>query len=105
MTIVSDITTYSNNRFKLVKGFIGAFRLMHFLPVIIGTIIGVCVAILTLKGDDTFSTLFQNISNGTIPIAPLIFFTLAIFFQQAFLGIQNDYIDREIDSLYIPRCA
>ncbi len=100
MNIVSEITTYSNNRFKFVKGFIGAFRLMHFLPVITVTIIGVNVAILTLKGNGTFSELFQNISNGTIPIAPLIFFVLAIFFQQAFLGIQNDYIDREIDSLY-----
>ncbi len=97
---MSDITTYQNNRFRFVKGFIGAFRLMHFLPVITGTTIGACVAILTLKGNGTFDELFQNISNGIIPITPLIFLILTIFFQQAFCGIQNDYLDREIDSLY-----
>ena len=66
MNIVSEITTDQNHRFKLVKGFIGAFRLMHFLPVITGTIIGVSVAILTLKGNGTFSELFQNISKAYI---------------------------------------
>ncbi|MHA1556269.1 MAG: UbiA family prenyltransferase [Candidatus Heimdallarchaeota archaeon] len=102
---MSEITTYQNHQFKFVKGFIGAFRLMHFLPVMTTTTIGVSVAILTLKGSDTFSVFFQNISNGTIPIAPLIFLVLTIFFQQAFLGIQNDYIDREIDSSYNKRKA
>lgn len=97
---MSNLVTKQNDRFKILKGFIGAFRLMHFLPVITVTTIGTCVAILTLKGTSSFSDFFQDILSGTINIIPLIFLMLTIFFQEAFCGIQNDYIDREVDSKY-----
>ena len=90
----------NNNPFKFFKGFIGAFRLMHFLPVLTTTTIGLVVTLITLKGDLTFTEFFDNILSGLIPIFPIIYLVLTIFFQQGFLGIQNDYIDREIDSLY-----
>ena len=100
MNLLAEISTSNNNRFKIVKGFIGAFRLMHFLPVITVTTMGAITAILSLKGESTFSEFFQNISNGTIEIVPFIFLVLVVFFQSAFLGIQNDYIDREFDIKY-----
>ncbi len=97
---MSEMTIQPKERFKFLKEFIGAFRLMHFLPVMTVTTIGTCIAILTLKGTSTFSELFQDFSSGTIQIAALIFFILTIFFQEAFCGIQNDYIDRDIDLKY-----
>ncbi|MBN1329838.1 MAG: UbiA family prenyltransferase [Candidatus Heimdallarchaeota archaeon] len=97
---MSKVTQEKTNRFKFFKGFIGAFRLMHFLPVVTVTIIGSFIAILTLKGSGTFSQLFQDFSSGIIPISLIVFFVLTIFFQEAFCGIQNDYIDRDVDRLY-----
>ncbi|HUT79626.1 MAG TPA: UbiA family prenyltransferase [Candidatus Bathyarchaeia archaeon] len=97
---MSEIAQEEIERFKFFKGFVGAFRLTHFLPVITVTTIGFFIAILTIKGSSSFSQLFQNISSGAIPIASLIFFGLTIFFQEAFCGVQNDYIDRETDHLY-----
>ncbi|NPE09246.1 MAG: UbiA family prenyltransferase [Asgard group archaeon] len=85
-------------RFKFVKRFVGLFRLMHILPVITVTTIGTFIAILILKGTETFAELFQNITKNEILL--LVFFILTIFFQEGFLGIQNDYIDREIDAEY-----
>lgn len=100
---MSELTGEVNNQFKFLKGFIGAFRLMHFLPVITTTTIGMVVTLITLKGDLSFSELLSNLVSGVIPFVPVIFLTLTLFFQQAFCGIQNDYIDREIDSLYNKR--
>ncbi|NHJ48438.1 MAG: hypothetical protein FK733_11700 [Asgard group archaeon] len=103
---MSSITPIEDKkRFNLFKVFIGSFRLMHFLQVSTVTTIGTVIAILILKGSGTWSELFQNFSNGTISIAALIFFILTIFFQEAFCGVQNDYVDREIDQLYDKRRA
>ncbi|NHJ85627.1 MAG: hypothetical protein FK734_09210 [Asgard group archaeon] len=97
---MSEVISEKADRFKFLKGFVGAFRLMHFLPVVTVTTIGFFIALLTLKGTGTFAQLFQDISSGLISIGAIIFFTLTIFFQEAFCGIQNDYIDRKIDQLY-----
>ena len=98
MITLDENIDQEKNRFKFVKGFVGAFRLMHILPVMTVTTIGTFIAILILKGTGTFAELFQNITNTEILL--LIFFILTLFFQQGFLGIQNDYIDREIDAEY-----
>jgi 4-hydroxybenzoate polyprenyltransferase len=98
MSAISPIE--EKKRYNIFKVFIGSFRLMHFLQVSTVTIIGTVIAILILKGTGTWSELWQNFSNGTISIAALIFFMLTIFFQQGSCGIQNDYIDREIDAAY-----
>ena len=98
MITLDENIDQEKNRFKFVKGFVGAFRLMHILPVMTVTTIGTFIAILILKGTGTFAELFQNITNTEILL--LIFFILTLFFQEGFLGIQNDYIDREIDAEY-----
>ncbi|NHJ33458.1 MAG: hypothetical protein FK732_11410 [Asgard group archaeon] len=98
---MSETVDQRENRFKFVKGFVGSFRLMHFLPVMTVTTIGTFIAILILKGTGTLVELFQNITRNEILL--LVFFFLTLFFQEGFLGIQNDYIDREIDAEYNKR--
>ncbi len=98
MIKLAETDKQQENRFKFLKVFAGSFRLMHILPVMTVTTIGVFIAILILKGTGTFSELFQNITTDEILL--LVFFILTIFFQEAFLGVQNDYIDREIDADY-----
>ncbi|MHA1530629.1 MAG: UbiA family prenyltransferase [Candidatus Heimdallarchaeota archaeon] len=95
---MAETVNQKENRFKFVKGFVGLFRLMHILPVMTVTTIGIFIAILILKGTGTFAELFQNITINEILM--LIFFILTIFFQEGFLGVQNDYIDRDIDAEY-----
>ena len=98
MIKLAETVNQKENRFKFVKGFVGLFRLMHILPVMTVTTIGIFIAILILKGTGTFAELFQNITINEILM--LIFFILTIFFQEGFLGVQNDYIDRDIDAEY-----
>lgn len=100
MVKLTEVLETKENHFKFLKGFFGAFRLMHFLPVLTTTTIGLVVTLITLKGESTFPEFFNNLLSVIIPIIPIIFLVLTIFFQQGFLGIQNDYIDREIDLLY-----
>jgi len=95
---LAETVNQKENRFKFVKGFVGLFRLMHILPVMTVTTIGIFIAILILKGTGTFAELFQNITINEILM--LIFFILTVFFQEGFLGVQNDYIDRDIDAEY-----
>ncbi|MCK5298174.1 MAG: hypothetical protein KAJ76_04650, partial [Candidatus Heimdallarchaeota archaeon] len=89
---MAETVNQKENRFKFLKGFVGLFRLMHILPVMTVTTIGTFIAILILKGTGTFAELFQNIT--TTEILLLVFFILTLFFQEGFLGVQNDYIDR-----------
>jgi len=96
--ILAETINQDQNRFKFLKGFVGSFRLMHFLPVMTVTTIGAFIGILILKGTGSFADLFQNITRNEILL--FVFFVLTIFFQEGFLGIQNDYIDREIDAVY-----
>ena len=98
MIKLAETVNQKENRFKFVKGFVGLFRLMHILPVMTVTTIGIFIAILILKGTGTFAELFQNITINEILM--LIFFILTVFFQEGFLGVQNDYIDRDIDAEY-----
>ena len=100
MKSVSDAIKNQNDSFKFFKWFIGAFRLMHFLPVITVTIIGITLTFVTLKGENTLSEFFMNIKLGIIPIEPIVLLILTIFFQEAFCGIQNDYLDKEVDGIY-----
>jgi 4-hydroxybenzoate polyprenyltransferase len=76
---------------KIVKGIIGTFRLTHFLPVVTVTLIAAAVSFISLDG-------FQ-------PVGLFITIVLVVFFQQSFLGIQNDYLDWEVDKEYGKRKA
>ncbi|MBD3190042.1 MAG: hypothetical protein GF308_05340 [Candidatus Heimdallarchaeota archaeon] len=78
-------------RFLFIKRIIGIFRLTHFLPVITITTIGATLAYFSLGG-------FQ-------PILSYLFIVLTIFFEQSFLGIQNDYLDHKLDAVYEKRKA
>ena len=98
MIKLTETINQQKDRFKFVKGFVSSFRLMHILPVMTVTTIGAFIAILILKGTGTFAEFFQNITTDEILL--LVFFILTLFFQEGFLGIQNDYIDREIDAEY-----
>lgn len=92
MKLVDD-TSFPQQQQKLVffKRIIGVFRLTHFLPVVTITTIGATLAYFSLGG-------FQ-------PLLPFLFIVLTIFFEQSFLGIQNDYLDHKIDALYEKRKA
>lgn len=77
------------NQISLMKKIIGSFRLIHFIPVLAITII---VAILSYFSLD-----------GIKPIGAFILTVLTAFFQEGFIGIQNDYLDKESDKLYNKR--
>ena len=77
--------------FKFLRSIIGTFRLIHFVPVLAITLI---VAILAYFSLDGFT-----------PVGPFILTVLIAFFQEGFIGIQNDYLDREDDKLYNKRKA
>ena len=66
MIKLAETVNKKENRFKFVKGFVGLFRLMHILPVMTVTTIGIFIAILILKGTGTFAELFQNITINEI---------------------------------------
>ncbi|MHA1630384.1 MAG: UbiA family prenyltransferase [Candidatus Heimdallarchaeota archaeon] len=75
-----------NTNITVVQRFFGIIRLIHVLPVFFVTFI---TAVLTFFALDGFK-----------PHGAFITTTLTVFFQQAFIGTQNDYIDREKDSVF-----
>ncbi|NHJ85410.1 MAG: hypothetical protein FK734_08095 [Asgard group archaeon] len=99
------VQSFKEQLARISKFFIGTFRLMHFLPVMTITTIAAVVSIITVKGDLSFSEFFAAIKLGTIQLLPVIFLVITVFCQEAFCGIQNDYLDREVDALYNKRKA
>lgn len=75
----------------VIKSIIGAIRLIHIVPVLTITIIVSILAYFSL--------------DGVSPIGAFILTVLIAFFQEGFIGIQNDFLDREDDKLYNKRKA
>ncbi|NHJ40058.1 MAG: hypothetical protein FK731_08495 [Asgard group archaeon] len=72
--------------FTFIKQVLGAIRIMHILPVF---------AVTTIIGVLTYFSL-----GGFNPKGAFILMVLTVFFQEAFVGGQNDYLDHEMDKLY-----
>lgn len=86
MTEITPIEEKEEKKFlSIAKLIISPFRLMHFLPV---------MTVTTMIG------LLTYFSIGFLPIGPFITMVLSVFFQQAFVGIHNDYYDHQQDMSY-----
>lgn len=73
-------------KFTFFKQVLGAIRIIHILPVF---------AVTTIIGVLTYFSL-----GGFKPKGAFILMVLTVFFQEAFVGGQNDYLDHEMDKLY-----
>jgi len=91
MTEITIIEKEPKTIASILKLIISPFRLMHALPVMTVTIM---VGVLTY-----FSL------GGFTPIGPFIMIVISVFFQQAFVGIHNDYFDHQQDISYKKRKA
>ncbi|MBD3190588.1 MAG: hypothetical protein GF308_08085 [Candidatus Heimdallarchaeota archaeon] len=96
MLLVITLTETTNYRgqkrdFVVLKWLLGAFRLIHVLPVFCITSIATLLAYYNLEPLGS--------------LTPIILFILTVFFEAAFLGVQNDYLDRDLDRLYEKRKA
>jgi 4-hydroxybenzoate polyprenyltransferase len=85
---MTEITPINEEKkfLSILKLIISPFRLMHFLPV---------MTVTTMIGILTYFSL-----GGFTPIGPFILMVLTVFFQQAFVGIHNDYYDYQQDLSY-----
>ncbi|MHA1125728.1 MAG: UbiA family prenyltransferase [Candidatus Heimdallarchaeota archaeon] len=87
MTEIAPIEEKEEKNFlSIAKLIISPFRLMHALPV---------MTVTTMVGILTYFTL-----GGFTPIGSFILMVLSVFFQQAFVGIHNDYYDHQQDISY-----
>ena len=90
MTEITPIEEKEEKKFlSILKLIISPFRLMHALPVMtVTTMIGV----LTYFSLDGFA-----VENS---VGKFVMIMLSVFFQQAFVGIHNDYYDHQQDISY-----
>jgi 4-hydroxybenzoate polyprenyltransferase len=80
------ISEVKKQKISVVRQILGAIRIMHVMPVLAVTSI---IAVLTYFSLGGFS-----------PPGAFVLMVLTIFFQEAFIGGQNDYLDHEMDQLF-----
>ncbi|NHK32233.1 MAG: hypothetical protein FK730_12825 [Asgard group archaeon] len=81
-----NTTKQEEKKFIFFRQVLGAIRIMHILPVFSVTAI---IGVLTYFSLGEFN-----------PKGAFVLMVLTIFFQEAFTGGQNDYLDQDMDKLY-----